>query len=260
MTEAQRQQALVAALDGAEFDAEALRLRQVGEPATRGIDAYRRNAAAAADRALAGAYPTLRTMVGGDDFRQLAHAFWQTSAPQRGDLGEWGEALPRWLSTHPRLLTWPYLSDCARLDWALHCNERAADAVLDAGSLALLAAHDPARLVLQLMPGVAVLRSAWPIVTIHAAHQLAAAASGPAFEALRARLDSAQGECALVARQGWRGVVHRLGAMEAAWTEHLLAGADLDTALTQAGAGFDFAAWLARALREAWLCAVRLRD
>ena len=260
MTEAQRQQALVAALDGAEFNRSALNLREAGERAARGLDAYRHNAAAAADRALGGAYPTLRALVGTDDFRQLARAFWQTSAPQQGDLGEWGADFSVWLSTHPRLLAWPYLSDCARLDWALHCNERAADATLDAASLALLASHDPARLVLQLMPGVVVLRSAWPIVTLHAAHQLVAQASGPAFAALRAELDSARGEAALVARQGWRGVVCQLDATQAAWTEQLLAGTDLDTALTQAGAGFDFGAWLARALRESWLRAVCLRN
>ena len=260
MTEAQRQQALIAALDGVESDGQALRLREAGARLTRGLDAYRSNAAATADRALALIYPTLRTMVGTDDFCQLAQAFWRSRPPQRGDLGEWGEDFPRWLSTDPRLLGWPYLADCGRLDWALHCNERAADASLDAGSLALLASHDPARLVLQLMPGVAVLRSAWPIVTIHAAHQLAADASGPAFEAVRLALAAPQAECAFVAREGWRGVVHRLDGGGATWTDSLLAGVDLDTALTQAGSGFDFAAWLARALRGSWLRAVRLRD
>lgn len=260
MNEALRQQALMAALDGTEFDVVELNLREAGGRAARGLDAYRNNAAASAERALAIAYPTLRAMVGTDDFRQLAQAFWRAHPPRRGDLGEWGEDFAAWLAIHPRLLAWPYLSDCARLDWALHCNERAADATLDTDSLALLASHDPTRLVLQLMPGVAVLQSAWPIVTLHAAHQPATQAGGADFDAVRVELDSAQGECALVARSGWRGVVHRLDATSTTWTDQLLAGADLDTALTQAGADFDFADWLARALRESWLHAVVVRD
>lgn len=260
MTEAQRQQALIDAFGAADPAFSRLNLREAGARATRGLDAYRHHAAAVADRALTAVFPTLRAMVGADDFSQLAHAFWQAHPPQRGDLGEWGDAFPEWLATHLQVRAWPYFSDCARLDLALHRNERAADAVLNAGSLALLASHDPARLGLQLMPGLAVLRSDWPIVTIHAAHQLAADSAGPAFEAVRSALGSARGESALVARQGWRATVHRLDGVEATWTEHLLASADLDTALTQAGSGFDFAAWLARALRESWLHAVVLRD
>ena len=44
-----------------------------------------------------------------------------------------------------------------------------------------------------------------------------------------------------------------IDAPTAAWTQDLLAGIDLDTALTRAGDGFDFAAWLGAALRGSWL-------
>ena len=228
-------------------------LREHGERAARGLEAYRANAEAIAERALAAAFTTVQAMVGADDFRQLARAFWQAQPPQRGDLGEWGGAFAAWLQAHPSMAPWPYLGDSARLDFALHCNERAADAVLDAASLALLESVDPAQLQIRLMPGTALLRSSWPIASIHRAHQLAGDDAERAFEQVREAIDAGQGEDALVVRRGWRGVVETLNVGDARWTESLLAGANLAVAFEQAGEGFDFAAWLQTAIRQIWL-------
>jgi hypothetical protein len=252
MDEARRQRDLLHALGGTGIDG----LREQGARAARGLAAYRANAEATADRALAAAFATVRAMVGPEDFRRLARAFWEAHPPQRGDLGEWGDAFPPWLQAHADLAAWPYLGDCARLDLALHRNERAADAALDAGSLTLLESTDPARLHLRLMPGTTLLRSAWPVVSIHRAHQLDPAAADPAFAAVRAAIAAQVGEDALVVREGWRAVVHPLAGAEARWTEGLLSGANLDDALRSAGASFDFAAWLQNALRRQWLNAV----
>jgi hypothetical protein len=252
--EAQRQRSLLAALAAAPpGDAAALSLRERGARAARGMEAYRANAESIAERALASAFPTVRAMLGTDDFMHLAREFRAAHPPLRGDLGEWGEALPNWLATHRGLATWPWLGDSARLDWALHRNERADDAVLEAASLSLLESGDPSRLWLRLMPGVALLRSRWPIATLHAAHQLAGEAAERAFEQVRAALAAERAEQVLVARRGWRAVVHPIDAAPAAWTEDLLAGVSLGSALERAGDGFDFAAWLADALRESWL-------
>ena len=48
-------------------------------------------------------------------------------------------------------------------------------------------------------------------------------------------------------------LVHPLDPRTAAWTQDLLDSVDLAAALIRAGEGFDFAAWLATALRESWL-------
>ena len=279
--EALRQQALIAAIeasgtddtDGIDHIATAapvdpvrppppqplaqLQLRETGARVARGLEVYRANAQASADRALAAAFATVRTMVGADDFSHMAHEFWQARPPQHGDMGEWGAEFPEWLAAHPGLAPWPYLGDCARLDLAVHRNERAADAELDAASLSLLASCDPERVQLAWMPGVQLLRSPWPIATIHQAHQLDGDERERAFDAVRVALTGpragASEEQVLVARQGWRAVVHRLDAAEAAFAHSVQRGASLGAALAEAGSGFDFAHWLARALREAWL-------
>jgi hypothetical protein len=249
--EARRQRALLAAIASA--DAAALALRESGGRAARGLEAYRANAESIAERALAAAFPTVKALVGADDFMHLAREFRHNHPPQCGDLGEWGEALPDWLATHRGLAAWPWLGDSARLDWALHRNERAEDAVLAAASLSLLESADPSRLWIRLLPGAALLCSRWPIATLHAAHQLAGEAADRAFEQVRAAIAAERAEQVLVARRGWRAVVHPLDAVTAAWTEDLLAGVSLGSALERAGDGFDFAAWLADSLRESWL-------
>lgn len=256
MNEAQRQQALLVALTTGNACPQMLALRETGERAARGLQAYRANAEAIADRALASVFSTVQAMVGESDFTHLACEFWRAHPPLRGDLGEWGGGFPAWLEAHTAMANWPYLGDCARLDLALHRNERAAEAPLDAASLALLEAADPSRLRIQLMPGVALLRSAWPIASIHRAHQLEGIEAERAFDAVREAIAAQLGESVLVARKGWRAVAHRFDLRSAGWTQDLLDGVSLAAALDNAGEGFDFAAWLATALRESWIEAV----
>jgi hypothetical protein len=251
-TEALRQQALLAALLTRELGS--LALREDAGRAERGLAAYRANAYALAERALAAAFPTVQAMLGETDFAQLARLHWREHPPQQGDIGAWGEALPAAIEAHANLTDLPWLADCARLDFALHRCERAADDTLDAGSLARLSEADPARLQLVTMPGLALIVSAYPIGTIHAAHQRR---DGDAFAPVRAALATGRGEAVCVARRGFRAVVHAVDAPTAAWLHALLAGASLAAALERAGPGFDFAAWLALALRAHWLKCVK---
>jgi hypothetical protein len=252
--EARRQQQLLAALSRR---GEPPVLREQGARAERGLAAYRANAGALAERALAAACPTLRAMLGEADFGALARAFWRDHPPQRGDLGEWGGELPEWIVAQAGLAEWPWLAECARLDLALHVCERAADAVPDLASLALLGEADPASLALQLVPGTAVWVSPCPIATIHAAHR---STVPQAFAAVRAALAAGQGEAVCVARDGWRALVHGVSTAEAAFMQALLAGASLAAALQAAGESFDFAAWLQRAIVSSWLKGVARRN
>jgi len=124
----------------------------------------------------------------------------------------------------------------------------------------LLESTDPVRLHLQLVPGTALLRSAWPVVGIHRAHQLEGVAADQAFAAVRAAIAAQLGDDALVVREGWRAVAHPLTDIEARWTHSLLAGANLDAALAAAGTPFDFSAWLQTAIRRQWLKGVVAAD
>jgi len=245
--EARRQRQLLAALS---LRGEPPALRERGARAERGLAAYRANASALAERALAAACPTLQAMLGEADFAALARAFWRDHPPQRGDLGEWGGELPGWIAAQAGLAEWPWLADSAWLDLALHHNERAADVSPELASLALLGEAEPAQIDLRLAAGMQLRVSAHPIASIHAAHRSGAP---EAFAPVRAALAAGQGEAVCVSRAGWRAEVHRVSAHEVAFMLTLLRGASLAMALEAAGEGFDFGAWLQRAIEASWL-------
>lgn len=192
----------------------------------RGLAAYRNNLRALAAQALAVPFERLRAELGEDEFASLAWTFWRHHPPERGDLGVWGGALEAFLIDRAGEASG--LPDLARLDWALHRAERAADAELDAESLQLLGTMPPDALWLALHPSTSLL----------------------------AQRDAA----VLVWRQGWRGASQPLLAGEAVFLRALLSGASLADALDSlevkgfgGTADFDFSAWLQAALKHGWL-------
>jgi hypothetical protein len=231
----------------------ALWLREPGARAGQGLDAYRGNAAAIAERALAAAFPTVQQLVGEPSFAQLARVFWHRQPPRCGDLASYGDALPDWIADDPQLAPEPYLSDVARVDWAVHTIEHAADVAAPPAGLQLLAELDPSQLMLRLRPALALVVSRWPVVTIWQAHRSDGA---DRFAPVRQALANAVAETALVARPQWRATVSVLDEATSKFMAALQSAATLAAALDAAGATFQFEAWLHDAVRQQWLQAV----
>jgi len=252
--EALRQQQLLRAL-WRRGDEAALHLWLRDSPvrAGHGLAAYRGNAGAIAERALAAAFPTVRQLVGDDSFAQLARALWQRVPPQRGDLALFGDALPEWIERDPQLASEPYLADVARVDWAVHAIEQAADVESPPPGLALLGELEPMQLRLRLRPGLALVTSRWPVVTVWQAHRRADAGR---FDGVRAAFAAQSQETALVVRDGWRARVEAIDAPTAAFTAALQGGSSLGDALDRAGDALAFDRWLQHALTHQWLQAV----
>lgn len=255
--EAQRQRLLLRALwqRGSDADAPLLAwLRESPQRTAQGLAAYRSNGAALAERALGAAFPTVAQLVGEESFALLARAFWLRHPPQRGDLAEYGQALPEFIADDPQLADEAYLADAARLDWAVHRCEAAADALAPTG-LDLLAEAEPTQLRIALRAGTALLMSRWPIVAIWQAHRPSAGADR--FATVRAAFAQRRSEHALVWRDGWRPRVDALPDAPARFTRALLDGLSLATALQLAGDEFSFEPWLLQALQQGWLAAVQ---
>jgi hypothetical protein len=136
----------------------------------RGLAAYQANGHAMAERSLLSAYPVVAALIGGDNFAPLPGDLWHHSPPQRGDLAQWGDALPGFLQHSAQLADVPYLSDVARAEWALFSAAGAADAAPDPASFARLAQEAPEGLALTLAPGTAVIESPYPVASLIAAH------------------------------------------------------------------------------------------
>ena len=266
--EAHRQQALLRALWRDAPDAVLAGWMRESTQVGAGLQAYRANAGAHAERALAAAYPTLQQLLGNESFAALARAHWQADPPLRGDLAWWGAGLAAFIADAAQLAADPYLADMARLDWAVHQAAQAADAQ-DVQGLSLLAQVDPQHLRLRLQPGCALLVSAFPVATIWRAHHGGADPSddysiahsdndrddADPFAAARAALAARQAESAWVQRQGWRVQVRALPAAEARFTRALLQRLPLADALQAAGADFSFETWLIAALQNGAIAA-----
>lgn len=253
--EALRQQMLLRALLGDARPAVVggwLRAARNGPRYERGLAAYRAHAGALAERVLAAAFPTVQQLLSEDAFGHLARAFWQRDPPVAGDMGLWGGALAAFIAGAQSLADEPYLADVARLEWAVHEAERAADIGAPQG-LDLLATQDPAGLWLRLAPGTAVLASAHPVVHIWQAHR---SRQAQRFAPVREAFASGRGDNALVVRRAWRAEVLAIGQAEFLFTAALLAGASLAAALQESGDAFDFEAWLIAALAQQRLAAV----
>lgn len=251
--EHQRQQALMAALLARDGDA-ALAPWLSTPPAQRerGLQAYRANAGASAERTLASSFPTVQRLVGEESFAALARALWQARPPQRGDLACFGDELPAFIALSEQLADVPYLADVARLDWRVSEAERAADEPTELDSLNLLATVDPAELSLLLAPGMAVLRSAHPVFSVWRAHR-AGPNEAECREQARQALAESRAETVLVWRQGWRGLAEAIDDAGGRWVEALLRGDSLSQALQAAGDSFAFEPWLMQALSQGWL-------
>jgi len=233
-------------------------LRDPDAPLTlRGLQAYDANAGASAERALAASFPTVLQLIGEEAFGALARACWRAHPPTRGDLARFGDTLPRFVAEEDPLPDVPYLGDCARLDWAMAEAERAADVEPAPESFSLLADHDPDALMLVCAPGMVLVRSPHPIVTIWRAHEVPEEAQARLAAASVAIADR-RGEIALVWRRGWKARVEAVDQADARWCEALLSGLSLGRALQSSIPGFAFEPWLLQALHARWVVGVRV--
>ncbi|WP_439112744.1 HvfC/BufC family peptide modification chaperone [Hydrogenophaga sp.] len=225
---------------------------------TRGLAVYQANGHAMAERALFSAYPVVAALIGAANFALLARDLWHQHPPQRGDLAQWGDALPGFLQHNAQLADVPYLSDVAHTEWALHAATGAADIAPDPASFARLAHEAPEGLALTLAPGTTVVCSAYPVASLVGAHLHAT----PRLDEAAQRLRNGQGEHALVWRQGHRARLQGIQPNASALLQTLLAGADLPQALnaafavTDSASNFDFSAWLSAAVTDALVTGV----
>jgi hypothetical protein len=226
---------------------------------TRGLQAYRANAGALAERALAAAYPVVQQLLGEDSFAALARHFWHRVPPERGDLGAWGESLADFIGSAPGLAAEPYLPDVARLEWAVHCAAGAADDLAPPAGLERLGHGDPDALLLVPRAGTTLLRSQHPVVAIWLAHRPPAAQQADRFAAVQAAFAAGRGECALVWRSGWQVQVASLEPADARFTEEILRGQSLGAAWQALGDahGIDFERWLLAHLGRGWIGGAR---
>jgi hypothetical protein len=210
--------------------------------AAQRLGLYRANVVAAAQKALAHAYPVLRALVGGEFFAALARAYARAQPSVSGDLNRFGAGLGTFVAGFEHTQALPYLADVATLEWTVHRAYYAADAPLV--TRARVTTLPPAALLstrFGLHPACAWIESEFPLARIWLAHQPGSGVALPA--------DMQDGEIALVARPLWRVQVLRSSRGEIAALRQLKAGLDMEAVIAaglEADPRFDFPRALVR--------------
>jgi hypothetical protein len=137
---------------------------------TRGINIYRRNLFANAQRALSITFPTIYQLLDSDVNEELVSGFLTSCPPDQGDWTQWGETFPHFIAVNQIAHEYAYLPDCAALDWHIHCALHGKDQVLDHASLVLLGSAEPENINIIFNENVALIKTNFPIRCIFDAH------------------------------------------------------------------------------------------
>ena len=209
----------------------------------QGFAAYSNNVRASAANALAAALPTVKLLLGEAWFKHCAIQFWQAHPPAHGVWNCWGAGFAAWFeqaNLEDTATDYPYIADCARLDWFMHSAELAADKAPQPGTWALMSSQPPDAVRLVLHPSVTVFSSDYAVADIWVAHQTAEPAPMPS--------NIGTPQTVLVWREGWRARCKRVTASDAAFTQACVLSASIaaafDSAVNTTGAEFEFDAWL----------------
>jgi hypothetical protein len=136
----------------------------------KGINIYRRNLLANAQRGLSITFPTVFKLLDSDIAEKLVYQFLKFCPPSQGDWAQWGEELSDFIATTNIADDYPYLPDCAALDWHIHCALHGKDQVLDYSTLPLLSDVEPSNIGVQFNHNVALINTHYPLSEIFDAH------------------------------------------------------------------------------------------
>jgi hypothetical protein len=225
-----------------------------GELVDRRMAIYRANMVAAADKALAAAFPVIRQVVGDEFFHGLAREYQRGTPSTSGDLSGFGASFDAFLAAFEHTQHLPYLPDLARLEWAVHSAYGAADAPdWDAAALGSIAPEQQVAIRFAWAPGTALVASPHPIVRIWTIHQ---GDYDGEFS-----VDWERADTALVSRDGFVVTVADCTPPDAAFIAASLAGAPFGDAAAATLAdhpSFDLGALLARAIAARLICGFTL--
>lgn len=241
-----------ALLDAAQPVPEGL-LDGFGGTAGRRFSVYRNNVAVSLTEALATGFPVVQTLIGEENFRQLAGLFLRQHPPKSPLMMHYGQDLPDFVENFPPLQQFGYLGDVARLELAMRRSYHAADAApIDPQFLAALAPEQLVAARVSFAPSAILLRSRWPVHGIWRFNTQ----TGTAKPEMR-------GENVLIARREYDPEPLLLPAGAGVFLNSAMTGATIGDALsaaTEAAPEFDFGGLLSLLLAHATITDVIPED
>ena len=140
--------------------------------AERFLAIYRNSVFANWSKALASTFPVVERLVGPVFFREAARQFAIAHPSHSGDLNALGTGFAQFLARYPHARDLHYLADVARLEWAYHESQQAADGEgLDFAALGRVPPEGQADIRFRLQPAARIVESDYPILALWEANQ-----------------------------------------------------------------------------------------
>jgi hypothetical protein len=153
------ERAMRASLVSHEDDGIAPHVAEGGVPAAGRLHVYGNTFAGVLTTALRISYPAVQRLVGAEFFEGAARVFLESSPPDSACLDDYGEKFPGFLSGFEPAASLAYLSDVARLEWAVNRALHARDcAPLDVRRLAALADDERGKVRFEPHPSAGLVR------------------------------------------------------------------------------------------------------
>jgi hypothetical protein len=228
-------------------------LEQCGFDA-QGINVYRRNLLANAQRALNISFPTVFKLLDSDISESLVYQFLRHSPPNQGDWTQWGDNFPHFLATTEVGDNYPYISECATLDWHVHRALHGRDQTFSQRSLQVLSESEPEHIFIEFNQNVKIFTSEFPLTEIFQAHHHNDKSQGEIAmnNAKSALLEKPVEQVVMVYRPEFQPQVAKLTASEGAFMLTLFSGKSLAQSLdaVKNSNDFSFEQWLVTAIKH----------
>jgi len=220
---------------------------------SQGINIYRRNLLANAQRALTISFPTIFALLDSDISDSLTQQFLRQYPPSHGDWAQWGECFDKFIATTQVADDYPYFPDCATVDWHIHCALQGKDQTLDQASLSLLQSSEPENIVVEFNTNVSLVKTIYPLTEIYQAHHGDKIQREVAMKQAKSALSSPlQEHVVMIYRPEFQPQVTRLTHSESEFILCLHAGNSLVKSLDTVSHfnDFSFELWLLKAIEQ----------
>ncbi len=220
----------------------------------QGINVYRRNLLANAQRALNISFPTVFALLDSDISKSLVYQFLRSSPPNQGDWSLWGDDFSLFLGTTEVGKNYRYIAECAKLDWHVHNALHGQDQTFAQSSLEILSNSEPEHIFIEFNKNVRVLQTQYPLTDIFQAHhhsdELQRQVAMKNAQAVLSGKTVAQ--VVMVYRPEFQPKVTKLTTSEGIFMTCLLSGESLEQALDAVKNynDFSFEQWLITAIER----------
>lgn len=195
---------------------------KAAKPDRKRFSVYRNNVMYSLISALADAYPSIRAILGEDNFARVAPAYVRKFPPNSPMMQDFGSSFPEFVASFPPLSKTPFLVDLARAERCWLEAFHAADAlVLEASALSKLPAEATVQLAFGRHPAARLIRSEFPVFALFNARDEWPA--GP--------IDLQEPQSILITRPEYDVQLRPISDDDATFLEHLLSGETLGRAV-----------------------------